>query len=94
MARKKRKVPLRMCLACRKGRDKRELIRVIRTPEGEIELDFTGKKTGRGAYICPDLPCLQKAIKGKALQKSLQRTIPENITEVLKQKLEEEAKQG
>ncbi|MEW5921089.1 MAG: YlxR family protein [Bacillota bacterium] len=68
-----------MCLGCRVHKDKRELIRVVRTPTGEIELDSTGRKAGRGAYICPDAACLKKAIKGKGLEKSLQRNIPEDV---------------
>ncbi len=74
-----KKIPQRMCLGCRVHKDKRELIRVVRTPTGEIELDSTGRKAGRGAYICPDAACLKKAIKGKGLEKSLQRNIPEDV---------------
>lgn len=74
-----KKRPQRMCLGCRMLKDKRDLIRVVRTPVGEIELDFSGKKAGRGAYICPDVACLKKALKSKGLEKSLQRNIPEEV---------------
>ncbi len=85
---RKRKLPMRMCLGCRQSKVKKELIRVVRTPQGEIELDFTGKKAGRGAYICPSADCLKKAIKGKGLSKSLESPIPEHIIASLKEQLE------
>jgi predicted RNA-binding protein YlxR (DUF448 family) len=85
---RKRKLPIRMCLGCRKSRAKKELIRVVRTPHGEIELDFTGKKAGRGAYICPSADCIKKAIKGKGLAKSLESSIPEHVIATLKEQLE------
>ncbi|MGI5876139.1 MAG: RNase P modulator RnpM [Dethiobacteria bacterium] len=83
---KKRKVVQRMCLSCRLNKEKKELIRIVRTPKGEIELDPTGKKAGRGAYICPSKECLQKAIKGKALEKNLRAAIPTNVIELLEEK--------
>jgi len=85
---KKRKTPFRMCLGCREYKDKRQLIRVVRTPEKEIILDFSGKKAGRGAYICSDVECLRKAVKGKGMEKSLRSAIPEEILFELKNKLE------
>lgn len=85
---RKRKAPQRMCLGCREIKDKRNLIRVVRTPEGEIELDNTGKKAGRGAYICPEIDCLIKAINTRGLEKSLRRKIPEDIVDLLKDQLE------
>ena len=85
---RKRKLPLRLCMGCRESKPKRELIRVVRTPQGVIELDFTGKKAGRGAYICPSADCLKKAIKGKGLAKSLESPIPEHIIDALKEELE------
>jgi len=85
---RKRKLPLRMCLGCRTSKEKRELIRIVRTPQGEIELDFTGKKAGRGAYICPTADCLKKALRGKGLSKSLQTTIPDHVISALKDELE------
>ncbi|MDN5346688.1 MAG: uncharacterized protein PWP65_252 [Clostridia bacterium] len=66
-----RKIPYRMCVGCRIHRAKRELIRVVRTPEGTLLLDPTGKKAGRGAYICPQRECFQKALKNRALERAL-----------------------
>ncbi len=85
---KKRRVPQRMCLGCRENKNKRELIRIVRTPLGEIELDVTGKKAGRGAYICPSIDCFQRVIKNKSLEKSLRSTIPEGVINSLKERLE------
>jgi predicted RNA-binding protein YlxR (DUF448 family) len=63
-----RRVPQRTCVACREVKDKRELVRLVRTPQGNIELDATGKKDGRGAYLCPTQECLEKALQGKQLE--------------------------
>lgn len=67
---KTRKVPLRMCLGCQQMKPKKELLRIVRTLEGTVELDPTGKRNGRGAYICPDPSCFQNAVKGHRLQKA------------------------
>ena len=64
---KVKKLPQRQCVGCRERKEKRELIRVVRSPEGGISLDFKGKKPGRGAYLCPDLECLKRARKSRAL---------------------------
>jgi len=82
---KVKKVPLRMCIGCQEMKPKRELIRVVRTPQETVEIDPTGKKSGRGAYICPNPDCLQKAIKGKRLERSLECSISPEIIETLKQ---------
>ena len=74
-----KKIPMRQCLGCRAQKPKRELIRVVRSPEGTISLDFRGKANGRGAYVCPDPACLKKAIKAKALERALDTAIPEEI---------------
>lgn len=74
-----KKIPMRQCLGCREMKQKRELIRVVRSPEGEISLDFRGKKPGRGAYICPNEDCLKRAVKSKALERALETPIPEDI---------------
>ena len=74
-----KKIPIRQCLGCRENKPKKELIRVVRSPEGEITLDFRGKRNGRGAYICPNPACLKKAIRAKALERSLETPIPEEI---------------
>ena len=67
---KARKTPLRMCLGCQEMKPKKELFRVVRTPEGTVELDATGKRNGRGAYICPNISCFQSAVKGRRFQKA------------------------
>ncbi|MEN6327447.1 MAG: YlxR family protein [Syntrophomonas sp.] len=86
---KVRKIPQRMCVGCREMKNKRELLRVVRSPEGNIEIDQTGKKAGRGAYLCPQIECFNQAVKGKRLQKALEHEIPVEILEVLKKQLGE-----
>ncbi len=83
-----KKIPMRQCLGCREMKPKKELIRVVRSPEGEISLDFKGKASGRGAYICPDNACLKKAIKAKALERALSVNIPQEIYERLQEQME------
>lgn len=78
-----RKIPLRQCTGCGERKEKKELIRVIRTPEGEIVMDFTGKKNGRGAYICNSMDCLKMAKKRKSLDRSLKVTISEEVYQEL-----------
>ena len=82
-----KKIPQRTCMACQEKKDKRELVRIVRSPEGEISVDLTGKKPGRGAYICPNLECLNKVIKSKRLERSLETTISQEIYELLKEQL-------
>lgn len=84
-----RKIPQRMCVGCREMKNKKELLRVVRNPEGIIELDNTGKKAGRGAYICPQIDCLNQAVKGKRLQKALEHDIPEDILATIKKQIGE-----
>ena len=74
-----KKIPQRQCMGCRERKNKRELIRVVRSPEGNVSLDFGGKMNGRGAYLCPDPECLKRAIRSKALDRSLEGTIPEDV---------------
>ena len=76
---KVRKVPLRQCLGCNERKTKAELLRVVRTPEGEILLDFTGRRSGRGAYICRDVKCLKRVRKSRRLEKSLNCAIPDEV---------------
>ena len=76
-----------MCLGCQTKKDKRELVRIVRTPEGEIIIDPTGKKAGRGAYICNDLECLNKVMKSKRLEKNLETSISPEVYEQLKEQL-------
>lgn len=74
-----KKIPVRQCLGCREQKAKSELLRVVRSPEGTISLDFRGKASGRGAYICRSAECLKKAVKSRALERSLETPIPEEI---------------
>lgn len=76
-----------MCVGCKEMKPKKELIRLVRTTEDKIEVDLTGKRSGRGAYICPDEECLQSAIKAKRLEKALQRPVSSEIFETLLQEL-------
>ena len=85
---KKRKIPLRQCLGCNEHKQKNELLRVLRTPEGEILLDFTGKKSGRGAYICYNSKCLKKARKSGRIATSLDVQIPDEIYDQMESELE------
>jgi len=82
-----KKIPMRQCLGCREMKPKRELIRVVRSPEGEISLDFKGKAPGRGAYICPAPACLKQAIKAKALERAFSTQIPEAVYEKLNEEM-------
>ena len=84
---KQKKIPLRQCLGCNEHRAKSELLRVVRTPEGEIVLDFTGKKSGRGAYICKNVSCLKKARKSGRIGKSLDCVIPDEVYDRMESEL-------
>ena len=83
-----KKIPMRQCLGCREMKPKKELIRVVRSPEGEISLYFKGKASGRGAYVCPDPRCLKKAIKARALERAFSAQIPQEIYERLESQME------
>ncbi len=80
---KTKKTPQRMCVGCQQMKDKRELLRIVRTPEGEILADKTGKKAGRGAYVCPHEVCIKKAWKEKRLEKALEKSINSDVYETL-----------
>ena len=84
-----KKIPMRQCLGCREMKPKRELIRVVRSPEGEISLDFKGKSPGRGAYVCPRADCLKKAVKARAIERALNTAIPTEIYERLEREMED-----
>ena len=86
---KTKKIPQRMCLGCQESRPKRELIRIVRSPEGEFSVDITGKKPGRGAYICPKLECFSAARKSKGLERSFKSQIDKSVYELLEQQLNE-----
>lgn len=85
-----KKIPQRMCVGCGEMKDKRELIRIVKTKENEISLDKTGKKAGRGAYICDNPECLKKARKNKRIEHSFKAPIPEEIYDRLAQEMENE----
>lgn len=82
-----KKPTLRQCIGCGQPKEKKSLIRVIRSPEGTIELDATGKKNGRGAYLCPKQECLTKAMKSKGLERSFRMQIPNEIYQQLSEEL-------
>ena len=82
-----RKVPMRQCTGCQEMKNKKERIRVLKTSEGEILLDATGKKNGRGAYLCRSMDCLEKAIRSRGLERSLKVKIPDEVYETLKEEL-------
>lgn len=82
-----RKIPMRQCMGCGERKEKKELIRIIRTPEGEIVLDTTGKQNGRGAYLCDSVECLKKARKRKALDRALNIPIPDSVYQELEKEM-------
>lgn len=86
----KKKVPLRKCIGCQEMKDKKELIRVVKNDVGEFSLDSTGKKPGRGAYVCKKIECLEKACKNKGLERSFKTSVPKDLYEELKKQLEVE----
>ena len=83
-----KKIPMRKCVGCQEMKNKKEMIRVIRTSEQEFVLDATGKKNGRGAYICPNRECLSQAIKSKGLERSFKQAIPKEVYESLEKEME------
>ena len=85
---KPKKIPMRMCVGCREMKEKRELIRIVRTPEGETLMDPTGKKSGRGAYLCRKAECLKKAIRQHQLERQLQTSLTEETEQALTEELE------
>ncbi len=88
MSLKTRKIPQRMCLGCQESHPKKELIRIVRSPEGEYSVDTTGKKPGRGAYICPNQECFDKARKSRGLERSFKNAIDPAVYEALAQQLQ------
>ena len=81
---KPKKVPMRMCVGCREMKPKRELVRIVRSPQGEVHVDTTSKAQGRGAYICPDCACLEKAQKNKGLERAFEQKVPAEVFETLR----------
>lgn len=84
-----KKIPMRMCLGCGEMKPKKELVRVVKTPEDEIFLDITGKKSGRGAYICPNAQCLSKARKARRMEKNFACRISDEVYDSLERELNE-----
>lgn len=82
-----KQIPVRQCIGCGEKKPKNELVRVIRTPENEVCLDKTGRKNGRGAYLCPDIECFNKAVKSKGIERSLKMGIPDEIYEAIGKEL-------
>ncbi len=89
-----KKIPLRQCIGCGEMKNKKEMIRVIKTPEDAVMIDATGRKNGRGAYICPSSECLKKAIKSKGLERSFKMNIPKEVYEQLTKEMESIDQQG
>ncbi len=85
-----KKIPMRQCTGCREMKAKRELIRVVKSPEGEVSLDFKGKAAGRGAYVCHSSECLKRAIKSRALERAFDLSIPPEIYDSLTEQMEAE----
>ena len=84
-----KKIPMRQCLGCREMKEKRELIRIVRSPAGEISLDFKGKNPGRGAYLCRNLECLKRAEKARALSRAFGVPIPQSVMDALHEQMED-----
>lgn len=84
-----RKIPMRKCVGCNESKPKKELVRIVRSPEGDISLDLTGKKSGRGAYICPSAECLGKARKSKRIDRILETAVPDGVYDEAERLLKE-----
>ena len=87
MEKKAKKIPMRQCMGCNEHKPKPELLRVVRSPEGAVALDFTGKKSGRGAYICREVKCLQKARRSHRLERVLECEIPDAVYDEMEREL-------
>lgn len=90
----KKHVPLRMCSGCGEMKPKKELVRVVKSKENEISLDLTGKKAGRGAYVCSNLECLKKARKARRLERAFSSKIPDEVYDEMERQLAEQAETG
>ena len=84
-----KKIPMRQCVGCREMKEKRSLIRVVKSPEGEVSLDFRGKLPGRGAYVCPNPDCLKRARKSRALERAFSARLPPEVWEELEAQMKE-----
>ena len=83
-----KKIPMRQCTGCREMKPKKELLRVVRSPEGVVSIDFRGKAPGRGAYVCRDAECLKRAVKAKGLERAFGVSVPEDVLEALREQME------
>lgn len=84
-----KKVPQRQCVGCGEMKNKKEMIRILKTPEGTFTLDTNGRKNGRGAYLCPCMECFRKAVKGRGLERSFKMAIPKEVYETLEKEMEQ-----
>lgn len=84
-----KKFPQRQCIGCGEMKNKKEMIRILKSPEGEFTLDATGRKNGRGAYLCPSMDCLKKAVKSKGLERSFKMAIPKEVYETLEREMDQ-----
>lgn len=84
-----KKIPMRQCVGCREMKPKKELIRVVKSPEGAVSLDFKGKLPGRGAYVCPQAACLARARKSKALERAFETALPPEVYQALEEQMKE-----
>ena len=84
-----KKFPQRQCIGCGEMKNKKEMIRILKTPEGEFVVDATGRKNGRGAYICPSMDCFKKSVKVKGLERSFKMAIPKEVYETLEKEMEQ-----
>lgn len=91
---RKRKIPLRKCVACQEMKPKKELVRVVKTPEDEVIIDVTGKKSGRGAYLCGDIHCFQLAKKNRALDRALKHAVQLELYDRLEQDFQKRSETG
>ena len=89
-----KKIPMRQCVGCREMKPKKELIRVVRSPEGQVSLDFRGKLPGRGAYVCPDPACLARARKSRALERAFETALPPEVWQALEEQMKEAPADG
>ena len=85
---KEKKIPMRMCVGCREMKHKKELLRVVKSPEGQVSIDVTGRKPGRGAYVCKSAQCLEKAIRQRQLERAFECALSEETKESLNRELE------
>ena len=84
-----KKIPMRKCVGCQEMKSKKDLVRVLKTPEDELIIDRTGRKNGRGAYLCCSMECFEKAVKNKGLERSLKMSIPADVYDGLKKEIEQ-----